>query len=288
MTIEAISLGYQPPYDWDSLLGVFRAHQLPHLESVDDLGYERVIGSGSGMGWLRVTHQADKHRLRLQVSDGHHEDLPSIVTSVRRMFDLDAKPEVIRQTMSQDPSLHAIWERNPGLRVARWWNGYESMISTILGQVVSVRFGRTLIQELMEAAGSKARHPKTGEPIHLFPTAKQLLRADLSTVRTSAARRAAIVALAALVANGTLDWQRPMPHEDLRRLLLSVSGIGPWTAEYVAMRGFHDDDAFPATDYGLKQELKRLKGTNVNRVHPWRAYAAIALWKNYTSAKETA
>jgi DNA-3-methyladenine glycosylase II len=251
---------------------------MPHVESADDRGYERIVRMTSGLGWFRVTHDEPHHAVRLQIWNGNEEDQSSIATTVRNMFDLDANPQVIQMAMQQDPDLSAIWENTPGLRVARWWNGYESMLTTILGQVVSVSFGRTLIQELMEAAGTKARHPRTGEWIHLFPTPKQVVKADLSKVRTSEARRVALRSLAGLVLDGSL---KPMAHDELRRVLLSVPGIGPWTAEYVAMRGFHDDDAFPATDYGLKIELKRHPNLKVNRARPWRAYAATALWKNY-------
>ena len=54
------------------------------------------------------------------------------------------------------------------------------------------------------------------------------------------------------------------------------------------MRGFRDDDAFPGTDYALKQELKRYPEMNVNRVRPWRAYAATALWRSFAAAKGAA
>ena len=79
---------------------------------------------------------------------------------------------------------------------------------------------------------------------------------------------------------------RPEPRE-LRRTLLSLPGVGAWSAEYIAMRAFDDNDAFPATDYGLKQEIKRHPEMNVNNVRPWRAYAAAALWKNFAETKGT-
>ncbi|QHN03579.1 hypothetical protein FTO74_09500 [Granulicella sp. WH15] len=53
-------------------------------------------------------------------------------------------------------------------------------------------------------------------------------------------------------------------------MLLSVPGIGAWASEYVVMHEFHDDDALPATDYVLKQELKRLPKVSVNKVRLWR------------------
>lgn len=52
-------------------------------------------------------------------------------------------------------------------------------------------------------------------------------------------------------------------------------------------RAFDDNDAFPATDYGLKQEIKRHPEMNVNNARPWRAYAAAALWKHFAETKET-
>lgn len=283
----SVELPYRAPYDWEAMLSVFRAHQLPHLESVDDGGYERVVRTSKGMGWFRVA-EGEKHRsLELTIWNGSKQDLHGIAHAVRRMFDLDVDPDAVREAMNADPYISSIWKRHPGLRVTRSWNGFETMLTTILGQVVSVSFGRTLANELMRAGGTEARHPKTGEHIHLFPTAEQLLTADLSGVRTSESRKTAIRSLAVLVADETLEWEHPLQPNELRKTLLGVPGIGPWTAEYVAMRGFHDDDAFPATDYGLKQELKRHPEVDVDSVRPWRAYAAIALWKSYAEAKGT-
>jgi DNA-3-methyladenine glycosylase II len=93
----------------------------------------------------------------------------------------------------------------PGLRVAALGNGAEAICTTVLGQLVSVSFGRTLINELMRAAGSKAHHPKT-QVIYLFPTAQQIANADLSRVRTSKGRRTTIRALATQIENGSIDW----------------------------------------------------------------------------------
>jgi DNA-3-methyladenine glycosylase II len=276
---------YTPPYDWDTILTSFRTHQVPDLEAVDESVYERVIHMSLGMGWLRVSHEADRAALRLQVWNAGPQDVAAIAKSIRRKFDLDADLPAISHAMKEERHLLTLWKRYPGLRIPRSWSGFESMVTTILGQLVSVSFGRTLTRELMEAAGTKANHPRTGDPMHLFPTAKQLLNADLSRVRTSDSRRVAIRSLATLVEDGTLEWDQPIEHDRLRKILLSVPGIGPWTSEYVAMHGFHDDDAFPATDYGLKQQLKLHPKVDVKKVKPWRAYAAMALWKAFAHSR---
>lgn len=283
--VQVCLLPYVPPYDWTSILGSFRAHQVPELESADDGGYERVLSMSSGMGWFRVTHDGAKNALRLTVHNGSADDVARIAMTVRRMFDVDADLGTIGEAMKRDVQLASIWKRYPGLRVPRSWDVFESMVTTVLGQLVSVSFGRTLTRELMHAVGSKAVHPKTGAGLHLFPSAEDILAAELAGVRTSEARRIAVRSIAERVAAGTLVWEQQPSHSELRKRLLAIPGIGLWTAEYVAMHGFADDDAFPATDYGLRQELKRHPQLNVDSVRPWRAYAAMALWKSFAESK---
>jgi DNA-3-methyladenine glycosylase II len=279
---------YSPPYDWESVLAYFRTHQIPYLETVDSSAYERVVDMRGGLGWFRVEHDAKRKSLLLSVSGGTREDSVEIAAQARRMFDLDAKPGVLRRAMHGDSYLAKLWADHPGLRVARSWNACEAMFGAVLGQVVSVKFGRVLMREVMLSAGTVALHPKTSEPISLFPSAKQIIEADLSSVRTSDTRRKTIRALAKAIETGALDPQTAGQNGGLRKTLRGVPGVGPWTTEYVAMRGFGDNDAFPATDYALKRELKQHPHLNVDAVRPWRSYAAVALWKSYAEAKGVA
>ncbi len=54
----------------------------------------------------------------------------------------------------------------------------------------------------------------------------------------------------------------------------SIAGIGPWTAQYVAMRALRDPDAFPETDLALREHARSAAAWS-----PWRAYAAMHLWR---------
>jgi 3-methyladenine DNA glycosylase/8-oxoguanine DNA glycosylase len=283
-----MQLKYLPPFDGETLLSIFRAHQLPELETVTARQYERVFQCDGRIGYFRVSQNAPgKNSLTLKVVGADRESIPAIEQRVRRMFDLDVNPAVIAGHMAGQPHLGDLWRQYPGLRVARTWDRFETLITTILGQLVSVSFGRTLIRELMQSSGRRGKHPVTGQEICLFPTPKALRTADLSGVRTSEMRRTAIRAIAALAADGGLPLAGEPEPRELRRILLSLPGVGAWSAEYIAMRAFDDDDAFPATDYGLKQEIKRHPEMNVNQARPWRAYAAAALWKNFAAMKGT-
>ncbi|MFC5865356.1 DNA-3-methyladenine glycosylase family protein [Acidicapsa dinghuensis] len=285
--LQTCELPFSPPYDWEAMLVFFRAHKLPYVEMVDDSGYERVISTRHGLGWFRVERHSTWRALALSVWNGTEEDANKVSIAVRKMFDLDANPIVLRKAMKGDGFLSKLWAQYPGLRLARSWSSFETMFAAVLGQVVSLQFGRMLTKELVQAAGTVALHPKTSESIFLFPSVKQILDADLSSVRTSEQRKSTIRELARTIDGGALDRTAMDSPNELRRVLCNIAGIGAWTAEYVAMRGFGDNDAFPTTDYALKQELKRHPEINIDAVRPWRGYAAVALWKNFADLKKT-
>jgi AraC family transcriptional regulator of adaptative response / DNA-3-methyladenine glycosylase II len=65
--------------------------------------------------------------------------------------------------------------------------------------------------------------------------------------------------------------------------LTETRGIGPWTAEYIAMRCLGWPDAFPHGDLVIKKSLGLSTKTEllsaVEKYRPWRAYAVMHIWK---------
>jgi AraC family transcriptional regulator, regulatory protein of adaptative response / DNA-3-methyladenine glycosylase II len=125
-----------------------------------------------------------------------------------------------------------------------------------------------------------------GTVTHLFPAAAVLAEADPKAFAGLGLRRDAVQTLAARLADGEVRIDAGSdPSEELPRLL-AIPGIGPSTAAHVAMRGFHDPDAFPHGDAGLRRALKALGHPDdprsiavlQQRWRPWRAYAALQLW----------
>jgi AraC family transcriptional regulator of adaptative response / DNA-3-methyladenine glycosylase II len=71
--------------------------------------------------------------------------------------------------------------------------------------------------------------------------------------------------------------------EEQIETLMSVPGIGPWTAHYIAMRALHWPDAFPSGDLVLMkaaQANRKQLQERANAWRPWRAYAAHYLWQS--------
>jgi AraC family transcriptional regulator of adaptative response / DNA-3-methyladenine glycosylase II len=209
----------------------------------------------------------------------------SLTARVRRLFDLDADPAPIRAQLRRDPALAARLRGSPGVRVPGAFCGFELAVRAVLGQQISVAGARTLAGRIALAYGSALAVPD-GAIERLFPDAQRLAAADLSGLGLTRARVAALGRLAQAVASGQLDLEGGMAPEEVRRRLLALPGIGPWTAEYVALRALGEPDAFPASDLGLRRALAEAGQPLSERVlekrskawQPWRGYAALLLW----------
>ncbi len=122
---------------------------------------------------------------------------------------------------------------------------------------------------------------------HTFPGAATLAAADLSGIGLTQARQQAVVAFARAVAEGEIRLDRSAGLDDLVSSLMSVPGLGPWTAHYIALR-LGEPDAFPASDLGVRRALGRVNGAPTvteavasdagARWRPWRALATAHLW----------
>jgi AraC family transcriptional regulator of adaptative response / DNA-3-methyladenine glycosylase II len=221
--------------------------------------------------------------VRLRVSD--LRDTSAAVQRCRELFDLDADPDMIAGVLGQDPLIGALVARRPGLRVPGCVDGFELAVRAVLGQQVSVAAART-------SGGRLVR--RWGEPLavaaeqltHVFPTPDALAEADLAAIGLSTRRADTIRALARAVCDGDLHLDRYADRDDTVARLLAIRGIGQWTAGYIAMRALGDPDAFPASDVGLRDAVRRLSGTSSRldewsrQWRPWRSYAAMHLWAN--------
>jgi hypothetical protein len=96
--------------------------------------------------------------------------------------------------------------------------------------------------------------------------------------------------LARAVASGALSLEPGADPRAVREALLAIPGIGEWTAQYVALRGLGEPDAFPASDLGLLRSPASGGAKNPRQLlehaeawRPWRGYAAIVLWRAYSA-----
>jgi AraC family transcriptional regulator of adaptative response / DNA-3-methyladenine glycosylase II len=281
--VVELRLSCREPFDGAALLRFLEMRAVPGLEDLRGGTYRRALALAHGIGIVELTPELRAVRCVLRLDD--LRDLATAVARCRRLLDLDADPLAIAEALGHDEVIGGLVRARPGLRVPGCVDGDELALRTVLGQHASLRAARTQTASLVETLGTTLEQP-LGTVTHLFPAAAVLAEADPKAFAGLGLRRDALQTLAARLANGEVRIDAGSdPREALTRLL-AIRGVGPWTAAYVAMRGFHDPDAFPHGDAGFRRALKALGHPDDPRSvavlqpqwRPWRAYAALQLW----------
>lgn len=271
-----LTLPFRPPFDWDALLAFLRPRATPGVERVDASTYRRAVALDGATGAIDVSCDAARPRVVLRASASLAPHLLAIAERVGRLFDLSADPHAIAAHLAKDARLAPLVAARPGLRVPGAWDGFEIAARAVLGQQVTVAGATTLAGRLVEACGSRVDAPGLARA---FPSAAAVARADLGAIGLTKARAEALRALAVAARDGAVVLDGSRGADEMRAALSSIRGIGPWTAEYVAMRALGEPDAFPAGDLALKRAMgERDLEARAEAWRPWRAYAAMHLW----------
>ncbi|HJT20673.1 MAG TPA: AlkA N-terminal domain-containing protein [Nitrospira sp.] len=281
MPMIRLSLSYRAPLDWDGVLDYYRRHRIAGVEAIEGETYSRVfkLGEAGATGFFRVRPHGTKPELLLEITISDTRHLLRAVQRIRLMFDLDCDPLLIANAFEQSVFLASLQEKYPGIRLARGFDPFETAIATIVGQVISVRQTARIMGQLVAGYGEEIRHPLSGERVHVFPNPGSLAQADLHAVGITRQKRATIREFSSRVASGRIELERAQDREDFKAAVRTVTGIGAWSAEYMALRALGDTDAFPATDLVLSRVLKNNPTCDPDAVRPWRSYVAVSLWK---------
>ena len=189
--------------------------------------------------------------------------------------------------LGQDPDLKRLVAVRPGLRLPGAWDPFEMACRAILGQQVSVAAAIRLAGKLVAAFGAPFAGGSDPTLTHIFPAPEDLVEVDVAlALNMPRARGGAIRALAqAALADPDLFAPAETLADAVARFT-AIRGIGPWTAQYIAMRALKLPDALPVGDVGLLRALDRGTGRpspaalllRAEGWRPFRAYAAQHLW----------
>jgi len=280
-------LSFRPPYHWQAMLDFLVLRATPGVELVEGAIYRRTISANGFDGYFEVALDDSRDGLLVRIEFPDPRSLFVIVERIRAMFDVNADWWSIAKTLRNDALIGRIVKSEPGVRVPGSWNGFELAVRAILGQQVTVRGATRLAGRLTTEFGKKFSGP-TGLT-HLFPSAETIANAKLTSIGLTVRRAETIRALARAVAGGAIKFEAVVDREAFLRRLCEIPGIGAWTAQYVAMRALGEPDAFPSGDLGLLRasgaKSARELESRAEAWRPWRAYAALYLWR--MAAKNT-
>ncbi len=276
-----LELSYRPPFLWDDHLRFYSLHRIIGVEHIAEGSYSRSFNKYGTSGHVRVSQVQHKPALSVTVMAKDMKCLYPLMQHIRQMFDLNADPVVIANSLERSNCISKMVSLSPGLRLSRFWDPFEGAICTILGQLVSIDQARKMIGKLVAQYGETVTNLETGEDTSLFPTAEILSQAKIEVVGTTKVRAAAINKLSQMVADGSLGLDSGADYALLRRTLLSIRGIGSWTADYIALRALGEPDVFPSEDLILKRALEQCPDINTEDYAPYRSYLAAYLWHQH-------
>ena len=238
---------------------------MPGVEDVVGGAYRRTVGLPCGPAVIALD----------AVVAADPRDEVAARAAIARLAGAD--PAAADAHLGGDPHLGPLIAARPGLRMPGTVDGAELAVRAVLGQQVSIAAARTLAGRLVAAAGEPLPEP-VGALTHTWP-APEAIAEVAPRMPMPRARKAALAALATALADG-LPLDPDADPAETRAALLELPGIGPWTAEYVAMRALADPDAWLPTDLGVRHGLARIGAppTAAESWRPHRAHAVRHLW----------
>ncbi|HHI1661714.1 TPA: DNA-3-methyladenine glycosylase 2 [Klebsiella pneumoniae] len=281
-----VLLPWTPPYDWAWMVGFLQARAVAGVERFHDGGYSRSFGVEGHRGLIHLAPDEEAQGLRVTLSPGLQPVAEICYARIGQLFDLACDPRQVARTLG-DPrqvarTLGDLPQARPGLRLPGALDAFEQAVRAVLGQLVSVAMAARLTAKV--AAG-------WGEPLAeapgyvLFPTPEALSRADpqaLKALGMPLRRAEALIHLARAALSGELPLTAPADIDAGLRQLQTLPGIGRWTANYFALRGWQAKDIFLPDDYLIKQRFPGMTPAAIARYarrwQPMRSYALLHIW----------
>jgi len=236
------------------------------------------------------------HQLKVNVLNGpiSFSQKNALVTYIREWFDLDADLRPFYALASKDRLLGDLITKYHGYRIVGQPDLFESLVWAVLGQQINVQFAYSLKQRFVEKFGSKLIYEN--DAYYMFPTPETVgLLTDEHLLPLQFSRQKSkytiLIAEAFVSKHISKEKLKGLPLLQAKELLMTIKGVGNWTANYALMKTFRYPDAFPLEDAGIHNAIKNLKKMNrkptleeVRKVFKkykgWEAYATLYLWKS--------
>ena len=226
--------------------------------------------------WTPVSARVTQRGESAQISLSGTGDLAAAAEQVCRFLSLDVDARAWAAVGDRDPIIATAQRALPGYRPCGFHSPYEAAAWCVLSQRTRVPVAARVRRDLIVAHGDDGA----------FPAPDALIRAidagelDLLGRKPDYLRAVAEAALTGLLNGPRL---RTTPEESARRELLTVTGIGPFAADLVLIRGANAQDVLPRAERRLYAEISYQYGPEslleevAERWRPFRSWAAVHL-----------
>ena len=295
MTTAALTLPLPPRY---------RAREVLAFHGRDPEGLaERVEGNRLSKGVvlagaptvITLELMADRVRCRADAAGAAAAPAAALRRGLRtlavRLLGLHMDPQPFEARWRRDPLIGPLVRRRRGLRIPLTASPFEALSWAVIGQQINLPFAIQLRRAVIRATDS--RHPGG---LWCCPEAAQIAQLDAGTLRAlkfSGAKADTLLRVARMTVDGSLPldlWAAERAGDEaIQAGLLAVKGIGPWTVNYVLLRGFGLADRSLHGDAAVRTALQAALGRKerldegraealLDRYRPFRSLAAAHLW----------
>jgi DNA-3-methyladenine glycosylase II len=216
-----------------------------------------------------------------------------VLNYIEDWLDLRTDLTPFYKLVEKDKLLKDIVARYRGYRIVGQPDLFESLCWAVIGQQINLAFAYTIKQRFVEQFGERLEWK--GKTYFLFPTPERvaaLTDMDLLPLQFSRQKSLYVRNIAGAFLEGRISRAdlAILPFEEAKQALMSIKGIGNWTANYALLKSYRHPNAFPAEDAGVHNAIKKLKHLEskptleevkkiFKRYVGWEAYATIYMWK---------
>jgi len=280
-----IELPHRDDYPWQQVLNFYQQRAIEGMEKIHDHGFSRSLALFDNPIIIRIEKSQKKNALSLTITGAQANQLTRVIAHTRQVLDLNTNHSVVTQWLRKDQLLKKLLKPTDRLALPGAWSAFEYLIRAIIGQQISVKGAKTLTTRIIHKFGEV--FDIAGNCYLQFPSPEILASADLTGLGLTHRRIDTIQQISQAHVDGEICTDHNTNLSTLRESLLDIKGIGPWTVDYLLMRGFFQPDIWLDTDLGVINAFKKVD-ENINKKHlrlraqdwsPWRSYAVLALWQ---------
>ncbi len=241
--------------------------------------------------------ESDNH-LVINVLVGNNSQ-KEVVEFVKDWFDYDRDMTIFYELLNQDADLKYMAREYKGLRLLAIPDLFEALCWSIIGQQINLTFAYKLKRRFTEAYGTKLTYESND--YYLFPKPEIVANIqveDLLPLQFSNRKAEYLIEMAKQFVSGNISKEILSAHSTAEaiRLLVSVRGIGEWTANYALMKSLKRLECVTYGDVGLFNALHNLKGFDkrpsrqtldsfFENFKDWEAYTVFYLWRSLAVRK---
>ena len=299
MMIEPNKLEIKVPniFSWDEILVYLNREPNEVMYKINHKTLRRAFKLEEKIYLCDISFNERKNVIEVTLlNDVHWSKIEQIVVInfIVEWFDLQTDINPFYELAKEDLILNPLMNKFYGLRLVGMPDFYEAITWGILGQQINLQFAYTLKRRFTEKFGEKITYEEVD--YWIYPEAKRIAETtieDLLELKLTLRKAEYLLDISKQIANDDISKSYFLSFEDakiIEKEMIKIRGIGPWTANYVLMRCFRKNEAFPMADIGLLNGIKVIENlsekpdtTKMLALKEdwgeWASYAIFYIWR---------